>query len=226
MKKKRSLYGREKDVLEAIATGAYNKERTKGQYGEMAVNKCNLFVDDVLQDVAGVKLPRYWETEEGGPRYAGWGERPESTYRLRSYLEGRSLYKKSGIRKVSREEAHEAANEGKIVIAAHSSHMTIMAAGDRPMVFRSDLSGRADDKRMKVGVGKSYDFFLLTPWEYTSFDEYGKQGLSDREIADFGEESERVRRKRKRHTPSYIINPATGRYENPAAGGFAGWWRR
>jgi hypothetical protein len=151
-------------IKSKIKTGKYNKEKS----GDFTINKCNLFVDDVAQKGWGVKLPRYKHSPV--KHYEGWDERPLEARQMRYFLNGLTAFgPSSGVKRLDRKSAWQAANSGGLVVVTNGTHSTVMAPSkSRPKVYRSDQEDRRET-RYRVGVSENYDFFYVDPTEYSTF---------------------------------------------------------
>lgn len=162
------------NAIKAIASKKYNHETING----VAVNYCNYFVDDMLQQNFSVKLPRLYDVK---PSYQeslpGWPDAPAGPIHgdLDVYLKNRSTLPYSGVELIeNKEEARQLANEGHPVVAADWMHTTLVAPSKKKwlQVYRQDQAGRTD-YRTKVGVkpDTTLKFYLIKPNEYNIFDE-------------------------------------------------------
>lgn len=161
----------DKEIQKSIESGQYNSVGSGGGYD---YNKCNLFLDDMLQEHWGVKLPRIkhgavFKTD------LNWPENPMRASTLGGYLRNRKEVPGSGVIQVTPEIGKELTDAGNLVIAIDALHATIMAQSENPwpLIYRSDLSFRGEDKRNKVGVKpESYlKFFYIDPKLYNKFNE-------------------------------------------------------
>ncbi len=182
---------KDQGILFSIDTGKYNKEEVKVPYSKFpsTINKCNLFVDDMASKFWGVSLPRLGQTSPQTIWKGHKKTRPCSASDMLDFFNGMNKFEGNGINKVNRDQAANEANLGKLVIALseNGAHTSIMAPNkSRPMIYRSDLLGRGKDKRKKVGVGESFNFFLIDPDKYNRYRQKGSRGHSDESMKIYG----------------------------------------
>jgi hypothetical protein len=176
-----------------ILSGAYNTDKQNNAY-------CNIFTDDMLRKHWGVELPRRKEftnrklkstanTVGRGGDPGGWDDNPISASVLDTYFSNLSRYEDSGVTQVDPVTASRLAADDKPVLVAGSGHATLAAPGDKwPLIFRSDLSGRDDDKRTRVGLKptSSLRFFYIDPEKYRKFRDKLKENNVSGEDVFFG----------------------------------------
>lgn len=180
------------DIDKAIETGQYTAD-ILGPYSDnpTVINKCNLFVDDMLQQHYGVTLPRFGEDPEWSKHYPGWEDRPMFARSLLPKLDEYAGYDDSGVKALTPEEAVKAANSGLPVVAISPEHAALLPS-DAQLVktgikrqdtgneavwvdaYRSDLTvGRAypkgHKKRTRSNVSDRFSFYSIEPKAYSRF---------------------------------------------------------
>lgn len=136
------------------------------------LNKCNLFLDDILKSQWNIYLPRHGEHPIWGKTYPGWEDRPAMTSVIMSHLKAASELSKSGVRRVGVQKAASLALQGKPVVALDGTHAALFAPSNTwPTIYRSDLSGRHGDRRTQVGLNlpTGYATFHIDPKQYREF---------------------------------------------------------
>ena len=163
---------REESIARMCRSGKYDTD-----FSGAAIPKCNLFLDEAVKKHWNVSLPRHSEDEIGGKTYPGWKDRPMRVLALQSYLKEASKSSESGIRRVSHKEAASLTNQGELVVALGLGHATVFAPGAAwPLVYRSDLARRGEDKRVKVGLrsGSFMRAFHISPEQYKKYRKFTK----------------------------------------------------
>ena len=166
--------GREEFIAAACRSGKYNTEELPNS----RINKCNLFLDDILQSQWDIKLPRHSEDPLWSKIYPGWENRPMKAPALEYYLKKASELPESGVRKVSPQKAASLASQGEPVAALGVGHATLYAPNtDWPTVYRSNLAFRGEDKRIKVGLRIPSDMsaFHIDSKQYKKYRESAKR---------------------------------------------------
>jgi len=177
------------NVDEIIQDGIYNSGYDKDRYF-----KCNLFFSDVVKGLTGADVPKIKDerhpenpTSSGGNK-KDWPDNPMSAAAMENYYLERSNIPNSGVVSVTPEDGRKLANSGRVVLAVGKGHTTIMAPSKNPwpLVFRSDIQDRGEDKRTRVGLkdgGEGMGFYLINGDEYRMFDEsLSKRGFSRKDV--------------------------------------------
>ena len=177
-----------------IASKKYN---SYDKDGVKTYNKCNVFMDDMAQRGWGVALPRlkddmfvkeYGYTSSPGRNvFKGNEEKPMSAASLDDYYEQRSQLRGSGVKRVPFNAISQLANQGNLVLVVGSGHATIAAPSKEkwPLIFRSDLGERGEDKRTRVGVKNpdKFQYYMIEPNQYNEFSNTLKEsGYSDSDV--------------------------------------------
>ena len=184
----------ENEIDKSIRSGKYSRSFSKKD----DYNKCNLFVCDVLKKGWDIEVPKMKDEDYRGVTSSGgkkddWPENPMSAVGLHGYYSERSALPNSGVSEVDVKTGMELSKAGAPVVVLGAGHATLIAADDAPwpLIYRSDLADRGEDKRTRVGMKDpdKFRYFAINPPQYKEFNKKIKDyGFTDNAVVQKYEE--------------------------------------
>ena len=178
-------------IQQCIKSGKYSSKDS--------INRCNLFVQDMLKEHFNISLPTRKEVENedflsvtssGKVDPKSWPDNPISPGTVGMYLDTMSKLN-SGISEVDPVEGSKLALNNVPVIAVGGGHLTLSAPDlENAKVYRSDLHNRGEDKRTIVGIkpDTKLKFYSIDPKLYNNMRNISKGIKVDKLFGDYTDE--------------------------------------